>query len=87
MDKVMYHSHFSILINGVPFGIFRSCRGLKQGDPISPLLFVMMIEVLHKFLQQFQRRHMGLSTRHGGVVVTNLHYVDDILLFGWADLV
>ena len=51
---------FSILINGSPYGFFESSKGLRQRDPLSPLLFVLGIEALGRMLDEAIREgHMS----------------------------
>jgi hypothetical protein len=38
--------HFSVLVNGTPSSFFTSSCGLRQGDHLSPLLFVIVMEAL-----------------------------------------
>ncbi|XP_072078102.1 uncharacterized protein [Arachis hypogaea] len=45
----------SVLVNGSPSKEFKMERGLRQGDPLSPLLFVLVVDVLHRMLGEAAR--------------------------------
>ncbi|KAJ9675647.1 hypothetical protein PVL29_024530 [Vitis rotundifolia] len=77
---------FSILINGTPTGFFQSSRGLRQGDPLSPYLFVIAMEVFSVFLKRaveggFLSGCRVKGRREEGVLISHLLFVDDTLVF------
>jgi hypothetical protein len=45
-------AHFSILINGSQHGFFGSSQGLRQGDPLSLLLFVLVMDAFSRMLSR-----------------------------------
>ncbi|RVW96406.1 putative ribonuclease H protein [Vitis vinifera] len=48
----LFSAKFSVLVNGVPAGFFLSTKGLRQGDLLSPYLFVMGMEVLDVLIRR-----------------------------------
>src|ERR1044071_6925654 len=73
---------YSIKVNKSLFGHFQGKRGLRQGDPLSPLLFVICMEVLTRLIKkdtssrEFSYHQFCESTR-----LTHLMFADDIVLF------
>ena len=78
---------FSIMINGEPHGHFHPQRGLRQGDPLSPYLFLLCAEGLHSLIKQAELSGAikGVSINQFGPKVTHLFFANDSLLFARAD--
>jgi hypothetical protein len=83
--------HFLVLVNSTPSGFFSSSCGIRQGDPLSPLLFVIVMEALSKlFSITVQRGFLsGFSVGSGsnGVInISHLLFADDTLVFCGVNL-
>ena len=74
------------MVNGSPIGFFGSFRGLRQGDPLSPLLFLLIMEVLSRILKKIKESGLiqGFHVRtinSTGIQISHMLFADDTILF------
>ncbi|GJR97182.1 RNA-directed DNA polymerase, eukaryota [Tanacetum coccineum] len=77
----------SILVNGSPTSEFSFHCGLKQGDPLAPFLFILIMESLHFSFSRAVNDGLfkGLQLQ-GSVNISHLFYADDAMFIGeWSD--
>lgn len=77
---------FSLMINGSLCRFFKGEKGLRQGDPISPLLFVICMEYLSRILKEVSR-YQGFNFYQGCRLLKMCHmtFADDLILFCGGD--
>jgi len=69
---------FSVLLNSSPFGHFRPSRGLRQGDPLSPFLFIIGTEALSRLLHHSLR---GFCVSWDNMAINHVLFADDLVIF------
>jgi hypothetical protein len=78
---------YAILINGEASNFFKSSRGLRQGCPLSPLLFILVMEGLSLSLKKAQDDGTLTGIKVSRLIkVLHLLFVDDILIMSRASL-
>jgi len=82
----------SVLVNGSPTDEFSLGRGLRQGDPLSPFLFLLAVEGFHVLMDSLSHNNLYKGNKVGRndpVVVSHLQFADDTLILGeksWANI-
>ena len=74
---------YSILVNGAAYGNITPTRGLRQGDPISPYIFLLCADGFSSLIHDAARNHKinGVSICKGCPKITHLFFANDSLLF------
>ena len=96
MEKMGFHSTwigwileciksvtYSVLVNGEPKGNIIPTRGIHQGDPLSPYLFLLCSKGLNRLLEHaVERNHIvGVSLCKNGPKISHLFFADNNLVF------
>ncbi|KAJ9537397.1 hypothetical protein OSB04_030130 [Centaurea solstitialis] len=77
----------SVLINGSPTNEFRMGKGVRQGDPLAPFLFILAAEGLNVALREATRKNIfrGVCMGNEGEDVSLLQFADDAIFMGEWD--
>lgn len=73
----------SILWNGQRLETFQPTRGIRQGDPLAPYLFLLCMDILSQMIKRAvsEKKWKPVKASRGGPEVSHIFFADDLLLF------
>lgn len=76
----------SVLLNWVPCEQFSPSKGLRQGDPLSPYLFIIRMEMLSRAISNAEERNLIHGIKFGPTApsISHLLFSEDLLIFSKA---
>jgi hypothetical protein len=79
----------AVLVNGDPYEKITPSRGLRQGDPFSPYLFIWVAKGLSSLIvkAEMDNKIIGVPISAGGTRLSHLFFADDNLLFCRANFI
>ncbi|GJU49071.1 RNA-directed DNA polymerase, eukaryota, reverse transcriptase zinc-binding domain protein [Tanacetum coccineum] len=80
---------FSVCVNGESHRFFKAKRGLRQGDPVSPYLFTIVMEVFTLMLKRQINNEKRFKYHWGcrNMEIVNLCFADDLMMFCHGDMI
>jgi len=78
----------SILFNGGKLDSFKPTRGIHQGGPLSPYIFILCMEYLGYFINRecMDKRWVPIKASKDNVGISHLFFTDDLMLFAKANI-
>ena len=91
MDVIMScvsSSSIAVLLNGGALEEFQPSRGTRKGDPLSPNIFIICMEVLGYMIKDKCDSNLWdpVKSSRGSLAFSHLFFIDDLVLFGKADM-
>ena len=78
---------FAVLVSGTPTKFFNASRGIRQGCPLAPLLFILVIEGLSLLIKDARENGLIRGIKiSSALALTHLLFVDDVILLGTGTL-
>nr|GEV34660.1 transposon Ty3-G Gag-Pol polyprotein [Tanacetum cinerariifolium] len=79
------YARSSVLVNGSPTMEFQLERGLRQGDPLAPFLFILAMKGFHIAMEDAIEAKKFIDINIGDVCLSHLIYADDVIVLGeWS---
>ncbi|GKU88292.1 hypothetical protein SLEP1_g2574 [Rubroshorea leprosula] len=87
IKKCLQTASVIVLINGSPTDEFKMERGIRQGDPITPFLFLIVAEGLNGLIEAAVSKDLfqGVDIGPFGLNISHLQFADDTVIMGKAD--
>lgn len=82
IQSCLSSAHFSLLLNGSVCGSFKLERSIQQGEPLSPILFILCSEILSRLLlkEEERGRIYGIKVDRNASAISHLMYADDLII-------
>ncbi|GJU75640.1 putative RNA-directed DNA polymerase, eukaryota, reverse transcriptase zinc-binding domain protein [Tanacetum coccineum] len=82
ISACLHSSRAFVLVNGNPILKFSIKRGLRQGDPLSPFLFILVMEGLHCALSTVVSSNLihGINLGSPDLTISHLFYANDVII-------